>query len=74
MPIELPEGTAAKLEDGFIVIKSSKGELKQQIHELIKVEIKEKEVVVSVANPEVKNERALWGLYRSLINNMVIEL
>jgi len=72
LPIKLPEGTTAKFEDGFIVVKSAKGGLKQPVHELVKIEITDKEIVVSVENPEVKHERALWGLYRSLVNNMVI--
>ena len=72
LPIELGEGTQAKIEDGFIVVKGAKGELKTKLHNLVKVETGDKEVKVSIANLANKNERALWGLYRSLIMNMVI--
>lgn len=71
-PIELGEKTQAKLENGFAIVKGPKGELREKIHELVKVDISEKEVKVSVGNPKNKNERALWGLFRSLIKNMVV--
>lgn len=70
LPIKLSEGTQAKIENGFIIVKGPKGELKQELHKLVKVEIKEKEVIVSVTDPKNKKERAFWGLYRSLISNM----
>ena len=72
LPIELGDGTQAKIEDGFIVVKGAKGELKTKLHNLVKVEVGDKEVKVSVDKTANKNERALWGLYRSLIMNMVI--
>ncbi len=71
LPIELGGGTQAKIEDGFIVVKGAKGELREKTHNSVKVEINGKEIKVSVHKPENKNERALWGLYRSLIKNMV---
>lgn len=70
LPIELTPGTQAKLENDIIVIKGPKGELKQKLASLVKVDISEKEIKVSVNNSENKKERALWGLYRSLIKNM----
>ncbi|OGF26334.1 50S ribosomal protein L6 [Candidatus Falkowbacteria bacterium RIFOXYB2_FULL_47_14] len=74
LPIKLPQGTEAKIENGFIFVKSGKGELKQKLSDLAQVEIGEEGIKVSVKNPEVKKERAFWGLFRSLINNMVIGL
>lgn len=72
LPIELKDGTQAKIENNFIIIKGPKGELKQELHKLVKVELADKEVKVSVKNKENKKEKAFWGLYYSLINNMVI--
>lgn len=72
LPIKIPEGTQAKLFDGQISIKGPKGELTQELNELVKVEIKDDIITVSVKNPEVKKERSFWGLFRSLINNMVV--
>jgi len=72
LPIKMPAGTTARIEDGFLFVKSAKGELKQALHDLAQVEIADGEIRVSIKNPEVKKEKAFWGLYRSLINNMVI--
>ena len=72
LPIELGEGVQVKIEDDFIVVKGPKGELKEKMHELIKININDKEIKITVANPENKKEKALWGLYRSLVKNMVV--
>jgi len=72
LPIELPESTTCKIEGDFIIIKGQKGELKQKTHPAIKVLVKDKQIIVNVADPDIRSQRALWGLYRSLLNNMVI--
>jgi len=72
MPIELLTGTQAKIEEDFIIVKGPKGELKEKIHSLIKVDINDNKILVSIKNIEDKKEKSFWGLYRSLINNMVI--
>ena len=72
LPIEIPEGTQVKIENNFIKVKGPKGELSQELHHLVKVEVGDKEVKVSVADPDNKKEKAFWGLYRNLINNLVI--
>ncbi len=74
LPIELPKGTTAVLAGGVLTIKSAKGQLTQAIHDKVTVELTEENIKVSVANPDVKKERALWGLFYSLIKNMVIGL
>ena len=70
LPIELGEGTQARIEDGFIIVKGKKGELKEKFHDSVNIEINDKEIKVSVKDPANKDERALWGLFRSLIKNM----
>lgn len=72
LPIELPEGTQAKVEGCFVIIKGPKGELKENIHDLVKVDINGNKILVSIKDVEDKKEKSFWGLYRSLINNMVI--
>lgn len=72
LPIEVPSGTEVKLEHGFIIVKGPKGELKTKLHELIKVEMTEKEIKVAVSDPTAGKQNALWGLFRSLIKNMVV--
>lgn len=72
LPVKLNNGTTAELKSSVLTIKGPKGELKQAIHEQVAIEIKEGEVLVTVKNPDIKKERALWGLFRSLINNMAV--
>ncbi len=54
-----------------VTVKGPKGELKQQIDRDIKVEVIDGEVVLSRPTDQIRH-RALHGLYRALINNMVI--
>lgn len=72
LPIEVPAGTSVVFEKGTLTVKSPKGELSQVISPLISLEIAPEAVKVSVANPDNKKERAMWGLFYSLIKNMVI--
>lgn len=72
LPIKLPEGTQAKIEEDFIIVKGAKGELKTKLNDLVKINIKDDEIEVNVTNPKEKKNKSFWGLYRSLINNMVI--
>lgn len=70
-PVILPAGVTASLVDGVLTVKGPKGELKQVIHPKALVTIAENEVVVDVAKKEDKREKALWGLFRALVQNMV---
>ena len=70
--IKIPSGTEAKIEGKNIKVKGPKGELQTTLIKEAKVEIVDGEILVKVSNPENKKERALWGLYRALINNMVV--
>jgi large subunit ribosomal protein L6 len=71
LPIELKAGTQAKIEGGFIIIKGPKGELKQKLHRLVEVKIEDNQIIVDIKNKDKQEEKAFWGLYRSLISNMV---
>ncbi len=72
LPINIVEGVTVKIEGKKIIVKGPKGELSQDFNDLVVLEIKEKEIIVSVKNEKNKKERAFWGLFRSLINNMVL--
>lgn len=71
-PINLPAGVTVDITTGnVVVVKGPKGELSQEVNPDIKVTLNEG--VISVERPtEQKRHKALHGLYRSLINNMVI--
>ena len=70
-PIHIPAGVSVTIKDDLVTVKGPKGELTQQIDPDIKIEIKDG--VLSLTRPsDEKNHRSLHGLYRSLINNMII--
>ncbi|PIT90796.1 MAG: 50S ribosomal protein L6 [Candidatus Komeilibacteria bacterium CG10_big_fil_rev_8_21_14_0_10_41_13] len=71
-PIEITKGVEVKIDNNLVMVKGPKGELKEQIHPKIKLELKDNQLNVLVANEENKEERSLWGLSRTLINNMVL--
>jgi large subunit ribosomal protein L6 len=71
LPITIPSGTDVRVQDGVIIVKGPKGELRQKLHPLVTVSVADGVATVSVADPENKKNRALWGLFRVLIQNMV---
>ncbi|MBU8891853.1 MAG: 50S ribosomal protein L6 [Bacteroidales bacterium] len=72
LPINLPGGVTVTVSDtNEVKVKGPKGEITQQVDTDIKVEIKENQVIVSRPSDE-KKYKSLHGLYRSLINNMVV--
>lgn len=71
LPIAIPAGVTVTLKDNVVTVKGPKGELSQYVNPLITVTVEGNEVVVSRSSDE-KQERAFHGLYRALINNMVV--
>jgi len=69
-PIQIPEGVEVKIDGDLVIIKGPKGELKNQVRLEIKVEIKDKEIVLKLVKFH-KGTQALWGTYRSNIFNMI---
>lgn len=69
-PITIPEGVEVKVAERKISVKGPKGSLNFEFHPNMKVEISGKEIKVSV-DKETKQSKALWGLTRMLIANMV---
>lgn len=70
-PVILPAGVTADLNNGILKIKGTKGELTQEVHPKVTVTITDGEINITVAKQEDKREKALWGLFRSLVQNMV---
>lgn len=71
VPIPLPKGVEIKVTEGKISVKGPKGTLTQDLPEYVSIEVKEDTAVVSV-NQDIDNGGAFHGLYRSLLNNMVV--
>ncbi|MGE1062392.1 50S ribosomal protein L6 [Megasphaera paucivorans] len=71
MPIDIPAGVKVTLDGQFIAVKGPKGELTRTLHQDMKVNIQDN--VITVERPsEEKQHRALHGLTRALIHNMVV--
>jgi large subunit ribosomal protein L6 len=70
LPVAIPAGVTVTVGENLVTVKGPKGELKQNVNNLVKVEVKGAEVVVTPVD-ESKNASAAHGLYRNLINNMV---
>jgi large subunit ribosomal protein L6 len=70
-PVVIPNGITVTVgTDNTITVKGPKGELKQAIDRDIKVEVKDSKIEISRPTDQIRH-RALHGLYRSLLSNMV---
>ena len=70
-PVVIPSGITVTVgTDNTITVKGPKGELKQVIDRDIKVEVKDSKIEISRPTDQIRH-RALHGLYRSLLSNMV---
>lgn len=70
-PVVIPAGVTVTVADGNVVtVKGPKGELKRAFAPQLTIEEKDGQILVSRPN-DVKQNRALHGLTRTLINNMV---
>lgn len=70
-PILIPSGVTVSFADRVVTVSGPKGELKRTVHPLVQVGVEGDVVTVSVANPENKQERSLWGTFGSHITNMI---
>ena len=72
LPISIPAGVTVSVDaNNTVTVKGPKGELKQAVNNPIAVEVKDNTVFVTRPNDD-KPIRSQHGLYRSLINNMVV--
>ena len=70
-PISIPAGVTVSVKDGVVTVKGPKGELTQSVDARIEVAVEDAQVVVRRGSDD-RQERSLHGLYRALINNMVV--
>lgn len=70
-PITIPDGVQITLDGQTCTVRGPKGELSQDVHHDVQVVIEDAEVLVTRQSDRPQH-RALHGLTRSLINNMVI--
>ena len=72
LPIAIPQGVTVTVKpDNTVFVKGPKGELLQPVHKEIIVKVENQHVIVERPSDD-KTHRALHGLYRALIHNMVV--
>jgi len=69
-PIVIPAGVTVEVTEALVTVKGKLGQLTQEFSD-VTVKIEEGQVVVERSSDH-KDQRAKHGLYRSLINNMII--
>jgi large subunit ribosomal protein L6 len=71
MPVVVPSGVAVRIDGAVVTVKGSKGELTRRFHERVGFEMDEGVLTVSRAD-DTREARALHGLSRALLANMVV--
>ena len=70
-PIAIPEGVEVKIDGNVVTVKGPKGTMTKEMHKDMKIEVKDNTVTVARPN-DLKENRSLHGLTRTLINNMIL--
>ena len=71
LPIPVPSGVQISQEDGLLTVKGPKGTLTRAINPVISVKVEDGKIIC-VRPSDAKPHRALHGLTRTLVNNMVV--
>ena len=71
LPISVPDGVDIKLDNNLVIVKGPKGEMKKQFSNKLKIEMEDSKIKV-LKNSDSKDADSLYGLTRTLINNMVV--
>ena len=76
LPIVIPAGVNVTLQNGVVTVKGPKGELCQSVNPAIDVTIEDGHIILkeneAAMIDDPKQKHAFHGLYRALINNMVV--
>ncbi|MDR1148057.1 MAG: 50S ribosomal protein L6 [Spirochaetaceae bacterium] len=71
IPVKVPAGVKVSFNNNTITVEGPKGKLTQVYHTVVNFENKDGEILVGRINDE-KQTKSFHGLYRNLLNNMVI--
>jgi len=71
LPITIPAGVTVSVENNVVTVKGPKGTLNQDVNPNITVKVEGDQIFVLRPDDEKEN-RSMHGLYRSLVNNMII--
>ncbi|ERK04240.1 ribosomal protein L6 [Hoylesella pleuritidis F0068] len=75
LPISIPAGVTVAQKDDVVTVKGPKGELSQNIDPSIKMNIEGSKITFEIDENSLvstKQKQAFHGLYRSLVNNMIV--
>ncbi len=76
LPINIPAGVTITHKDDIVTVKGPKGELTQYVHPSIKLKLEDATLTLeedtNALTDNTKQRHAFHGLYRALINNMVV--
>ena len=76
LPISIPAGVTITHNDDIVTVKGPKGELSQYVNPAIKVTVEEGQMTLEenteLMTDNTKQRHAFHGLYRALLNNMVV--
>ncbi len=70
-PVQIPKGVTVKSTEGVVTVKGPKGELSAKVHPDVSVKVESEKALVSRIS-ESKKDRALHGLWRALVQNMIV--
>lgn len=70
-PVAVPKGVTVTLKDQDVKVKGPKGELALTLVDSVSVEMTDEGVIVAPRD-DSKRARAMWGMSRTLVNNMVV--
>jgi large subunit ribosomal protein L6 len=71
LPIRIPDGVTVTVTADQVAVHGPKGDLKIALPGGINVAVEPGQAMVTAEHPDVQEDRALWGLIRVLISNMV---
>lgn len=71
LPIQIPQGVTVNVENNNVKVKGPLGELEQKVNDDLKIEINDNEMIIERPSDAIEH-KAMHGLYRSLVNNMVV--
>ena len=71
MPVQIPDGIKIEYKSGSVTVEGPKGKLSQDVQPEVSIEIKDGVAEITRKN-ESKRAKALHGLYRKLLSNMVV--
>ncbi|MCY1152005.1 MAG: 50S ribosomal protein L6 [Sphaerochaetaceae bacterium] len=71
MPVALPAGVKVTVKDGILSVEGPKGKLTQEVRKEVSFDVQKEQIVVT-RKDESKASRSFHGLYRQLLNNMIV--